>query len=88
MASDQVPDGPWTVNCCGRGFQSSQRHCTCFHGQALKGAEPRLGTPNAIQAAYMFGRKDLMVVLGAQESDLKGVPTPPSAASPGLIGEW
>lgn len=49
-----------------------------------KGADPRLGTPNAIQAAYMFGRNDLMAILGAQESDFKGVPAPPSAALPSV----
>jgi ankyrin repeat protein len=61
-------------------------HNDIVHALMNKGADPRLGTPNAIQAAYMFGRNDLMAVLGAQESDFKGVPTPPSAASssPGL----
>jgi len=56
-------------------------HNEIVHALMEKGADPRLGTPNAIQAAYMFGRNDLMAVLGAQESDFKGVPTPPSAAS-------
>lgn len=54
------------------------------HALIAKGADPRLGTPNAIQAAYMFGRNDLMAVLGAQEDDFKGVPTPPSLAVPDL----
>jgi ankyrin repeat protein len=57
-------------------------HNDIVHALMDKGADPRLGTPNAIQAAHMFGRKDLMTVLGAQEGDVKGVPTPPSAASP------
>lgn len=43
------------------------------------GADPRLGTPNAIQAAHMFGRKELMEVLGTKEGDVGlEVPTPPS----------
>ncbi|KAF8129900.1 ankyrin repeat-containing domain protein [Boletus edulis] len=46
------------------------------------GADPRLGTPTAIQTAHMFGRKDLMEVLGAKEGDVgEDVPTPPSALS-------
>ncbi|KAG6911879.1 hypothetical protein DXG01_000126 [Tephrocybe rancida] len=45
-----------------------------------KGADPRSGTPNAIQAAHMFGRKELMGVLGTKEGDIGlEVPTPPSA---------
>lgn len=44
------------------------------------GANPRLGTPNAIQAAHIFGRKDLMEVLGTREGDVGiEVPTPPSS---------
>lgn len=44
------------------------------------GADPRLGTPNAIQTAHMFGRMDLMDVLGTKEGDIgTEVPTPPSA---------
>ncbi|KAG5353369.1 putative ankyrin repeat protein [Termitomyces sp. T112] len=44
-----------------------------------KGADPRAGTPNAIQAAHMFGRKELMEVLGTKEGDIGlEVPTPPS----------
>lgn len=44
------------------------------------GADPRLGTPTAIETAHMFGRKDLLEVLGAKEGDIGGnVPTPPSA---------
>jgi len=34
------------------------------------GANPRLGTPNAIQTAHMFGRTQLMEVLGTKESDI------------------
>lgn len=46
------------------------------------GADPRLGTPNAIQAAHMFGRKELMELLGAKEGDIGvEVPTPPPPAS-------
>lgn len=44
------------------------------------GADPRLGTPNAIQTAHMFGRKELMEVLGTKEGDVGiEVPTPPSS---------
>ncbi|KAH0835478.1 hypothetical protein J3R83DRAFT_9143 [Lanmaoa asiatica] len=44
------------------------------------GADPRLGKPTAIETAHMFGRKDLLEVLGAKEGDItKDVPTPPSA---------
>lgn len=44
------------------------------------GADPRLGKPTAIETAHMFGRKDLLVVLGAKEGDVgEDVPTPPSA---------
>lgn len=44
------------------------------------GADPRLGTPNAIQSAHMFGRKDLMEVLGTKEGDIGvEVPTPPTS---------
>jgi len=47
------------------------------------GANPRLGTPNAIQTAHMFGRKDLMEVLGTKEGDIGvEVPTPPSSLPP------
>lgn len=46
------------------------------------GANPRLGTPNAIQTAHMFGRKDLMDVLGKKEGDVGiEVPTPPTFLS-------
>lgn len=47
---------------------------------AASGADPRLGTPNAIQAAHMFRREGLMEVLGAKEGDIGSeVPTPPIA---------
>jgi ankyrin repeat protein len=42
---------------------------------AEKGADPRLGTPNAIQAAHMFGRTELMSVLGTREEDV-GIEVP------------
>lgn len=43
------------------------------------GVNPRLGTPNAIQTAHMFGRKDLLDTLGSKEGDVGSeVPTPPS----------
>ncbi|KZT01112.1 ankyrin [Laetiporus sulphureus 93-53] len=41
-------------------------------------ADPRAGTPTAIQTARIFGRTDLLAVLGATEEDLKeDVPLPP-----------
>jgi len=44
------------------------------------GADPRLGTPTAIESAHVFGRKDLLEILGAKEGDIGAhVPTPPSA---------
>jgi ankyrin repeat protein len=44
-----------------------------------KGADPRLGKPNAIETAHMFGRADILDVLGAKEGDIgPEVPTPPS----------
>jgi ankyrin repeat protein len=50
------------------------------HALVDAGANPRLGTPNAIQAAHMFGRKDLMETLGTKEGDVGiEVPTPPSS---------
>ncbi|KAJ3509436.1 hypothetical protein NLJ89_g5227 [Agrocybe chaxingu] len=51
-------------------------HNDIVHALMTKGADPRLGTPNAIQTAHMFGRKDLMEVLGARDEDLKDVPGP------------
>ncbi|KAG1824867.1 ankyrin repeat-containing domain protein [Suillus subaureus] len=47
---------------------------------AKAGADPRIGKPTAIEAAHIFGRKELMEVLGAQQGDIgTDVPTPPSA---------
>ncbi|KAH7886557.1 ankyrin repeat-containing domain protein [Phlebopus sp. FC_14] len=47
---------------------------------AEAGANPRIGKPTAIEAAHIFGRKELMDVLGAKEGDISAnVPTPPSA---------
>ena len=42
-----------------------------------KGADPRIGKPSAIQTAHMFGRTQLMEVLGAKEGDIDmEVPNP------------
>jgi len=50
------------------------------HALVDAGANTRLGTPNAIQTAHMFGRKDLMEILGTKEGDVDiEVPTPPSS---------
>ena len=47
------------------------------------GADPRRGTPTAIQTARMFNKTDLLKVLGATEADMKeDVPLPPSAPIP------
>ena len=35
------------------------------------GADPRMGTPSAIQAAHMFGRKEVFEVLGTKEEDVE-----------------
>lgn len=44
-----------------------------------RGADPRAGKPTAIEAAHVFGRSDLLEILGAKEGDVSGdVPTPPS----------
>jgi hypothetical protein len=52
-------------------------HDDVVRALAEKGANPRLGTPTAIQAAHMFGRTELMDVLGAQEGDISpDVPNP------------
>lgn len=54
-------------------------HDNVVHALLEAGADPRLGTPNAIQTAHMFGRKDLMEALGTKEGDVGiEVPTPPS----------
>ncbi|KAH7925995.1 ankyrin [Leucogyrophana mollusca] len=50
---------------------------------ASVGADPRIGKPTAIQTAHIFGRTELMEVLGAKEGDISvDVPTPPSATPP------
>lgn len=42
------------------------------------GANPRLGTPTAIQTARIFKREDVLQILGATEDDLKdALPTMP-----------
>ena len=49
------------------------------------GADPRIGTPNAIQAAQIFARNDLLEILGAKEDDLKvdgSIPLVPPSAAP------
>lgn len=44
-----------------------------------KNADPRIGTPTAIQTALMFGRNDILDILGATEEDRKAnVPKPPT----------
>jgi len=46
------------------------------------GADPRAGTPTAIQTARMFGKKDILQVLGANEEDMKeDIPLPPGPPS-------
>lgn len=45
------------------------------------GADPRAGEPNAIRCARMFGRTDLLGVLGANESEIRGPLAAPSAQS-------
>lgn len=46
------------------------------------GADPRLGKPTAIETAAMFGRQDLMEMLGAKEGDVSdNVPRPPPPPS-------
>ena len=43
------------------------------------GADPRVGEPNAIASARIFGRADLLVVFGAQEGEgTDAVPPPPT----------
>jgi ankyrin repeat protein len=44
-----------------------------------KQADPRSGTPTAIQTALMFGRTDILDILGATDEDRQAnVPKPPS----------
>ena len=47
------------------------------------GADPRRGTPNAIQSARMFGREDLLDVLGAGADEGKEAPALPRPAGAG-----
>jgi ankyrin repeat protein len=55
-------------------------HEEIVHDLLKAGADPRLGSPTAIETAHMFGKKDLLGVLGAKEGDIgPNVPTPPSA---------
>lgn len=56
-------------------------HDEIVRALVAKRADPRQGTPNAIQAAQMFRRTELMELLGARDEDLVNVPTPPPAAS-------
>ncbi|TFK60747.1 ankyrin [Pluteus cervinus] len=49
------------------------------------GANPRLGTPNAVQAAHVFNRKEIMVLLGTKEEDRdKEVPFNLPTVGPGF----
>ncbi len=42
------------------------------------GADPRTGTPTAIQTARMFNKKEILKVLGATDADMEDrVPLPP-----------
>jgi len=43
------------------------------------GADPRAGEPNAIASARIFGRADLLALLGAQEEEGTNVVPPPPA---------
>ena len=43
------------------------------------GADPRAGQPNAIASARMFGRTDLLGVLGAREGEVEDSPAVLSA---------
>ena len=45
------------------------------------GADPRAGEPNAIASARVFGRTDLLGVLGAREGKVEDTLTVPSAQS-------
>ena len=55
-------------------------HVEIVRDLVAAGADPRLGKPSAIETAHMFGRRDLLQVLGAKEGDVgEDVPTPPSA---------
>ncbi|KAJ7726490.1 ankyrin [Mycena metata] len=56
-------------------------HDDVVRALADKGADPRIGKPTAIETAHMFGRTELMSVLGATDADIgPDVPAPvPSA---------
>jgi ankyrin repeat protein len=45
------------------------------------GADPRAGEPNAIASARVFGRTDLLGVLGAREGEVEDTLAVPSAQS-------
>ena len=45
------------------------------------GADPRAGEPNAIASARLFGRTDLLGVLGASAREAEDAPVVPSAQS-------
>lgn len=45
------------------------------------GADPRAGEPNAIASARVFGRTDLLGVLGAREGEVEDTLVVPSAQS-------
>ncbi|KAJ7644626.1 ankyrin [Roridomyces roridus] len=52
-------------------------HDDVVRALAEKGANPRLGKPTAIETAHMFGRTELMPVLGATDADIgPDVPSP------------
>lgn len=40
------------------------------------GADPRLGTPNAIESASMFGKEGMLRLFGAGEGEGAGAPLP------------
>lgn len=48
------------------------------------GADPRVGRPNAIECARMFGKEGLLSLFGAGEEEGREAPVPPSA---GVGGE-
>jgi len=45
------------------------------------GADPRAGEPSAIASARMFGRTDLLGIMGAREDELEDTPAVPSVQS-------
>lgn len=43
------------------------------------GADPRIGAPNAIDSAFMFGQRQYFDLFGVSEADVSpGAPAPPS----------